>query len=335
MSDKKVSLSVLNLIPRFEDESGKEALDRSVELAKAVEELGYERYWVAEHHNFKGVMSSATDLVMQHILQNTDKIKVGSGGIMLPNHTTLQVAESFGTLETLYPDRVDLGLGRAPGTDPKTARILYRPASSQGEVFFDDIKQLITYFGSEGVQGEVKAYPGLGLNVPLYILGSSSTSAHIAAALGLPYAYAAHINPNGVSQALAIYRSEFRPSEQLKEPYVIVSVLAVAAETKEKAEYWYSSTRQVSLRMFNGGGQTGEVPKPVENYEQQLTSAEKILLQAMMGERLMGDPEAIKRQWESFQSKYGVDELMALSYIHDLDALVDSYRLLKEVITEN
>lgn len=332
MSQKQIPLSILNLAPRFEGETGKEAIDRVVALAQAAEKMGYERYWIAEHHNFAGVMSSATDIIIQYILQQTDHIRVGAGGIMLPNHVPLQVAEAFGTLATLYPDRVDLGLGRAPGTDRQTTRVLNTGSQHSSATFPEDVRLLQQYFGPEDVQGTVRAYPGIGTEVPLFILGSSYVSAHLAAEFGLPYVFAAHFSDHSLADALTIYRSEYQPSEKYPEPHAIVCVMSVVAESSEQADYWYSSAQQMYLNNFSTGTQQNLIAKPNENLWDELSSAQKILLDAQTGLTFLGTTEEVRNQWLAFQEKYQVDELMTVSYIHDTDALVRSYQLLFDAV---
>ncbi len=332
MSTKKIPLSILNLAPRFEGETAKEAIDRVVDLAKAAEDIGYERYWIAEHHNFAGVMSSATDLIIQYVLSDTEHIRVGAGGVMMPNHVPLKVAEAYGTLATLYPDRVDLGLGRAPGTDRKTMRVLNAGSAHSSKTFPDDVRLLQQYFGPEDEQGDVRAYPAIGTEVPLYILGSSFVSAHMAAEFGLPYVFAAHFSDHPTSEAIAIYREEFKPSKVLDKPHVIVCVNAVVADTEEEADYWYTAAQKMYLHNFSGRGQDKLLAKPDPDFYETLSSAQKILVDMGHGVAFVGDVASVREQWMRFQDQYNVDELMTVSYIHDTKALVHSYKLLYEAI---
>lgn len=334
MSTQEVPLSILNLAPRFEGESPKTAIDRVVDLAQAAEGMGYARYWIAEHHNFAGVMSSATDLIIQHVLAHTKNIRVGAGGIMLPNHVPLQVAEAFGTLATLYPDRVDLGLGRAPGTDRETMRVLNQGSAHSSASFPDDVRLLQQYFGPEEVQGWVRAYPGIGTEVPLYILGSSYISARLAAQFGLPYVFAAHFSDHSVAEALAIYRKEYQPSETYPEPKTIVCLMSVVAESDEAAEYWHTSAQQMYLNNFSGTGQSKAISKADANFIDDLSSAQKILLESATGLTFLGDKQSVRKQWLAFQEAHHVDELMTVSYIHDTNALINSYQLLYEAIND-
>lgn len=323
------NVSVLNLVPHFEGETEKEAIDRATGLVSIVEKQGYTRYWVAEHHNFKGVLSSATDLIMQHLLVNSTKIRLGAGGVMIPNHTTLQVAERFGTLATLYPDRIDLGLGRAPGTDQATARLIYRGDSSEGG-FARSIQELQRYFGPEDVQADVIANPGLGLEVPLYILGSSVSSAYVAAEFGLPYSFASHFAPQQMGEALEIYRSRFKPSKQLKEPYVIMGVLGYAAHSDEEADRLYMINQKVNLDLIRG--EQGRYKQPDENFREQLTSAEKLFIDSRMGLSLKGSKDAIAKQWQEYSNLYQADEVIVVSYLPTLEQLETSYGIIADVI---
>lgn len=322
-------VSVLNLVPHFEGESEREAIQRATDLVSVVEKLGYTRYWVAEHHNFKGVLSSATDLIIQHLLANSSTIRVGSGGVMLPNHTTLQVSERYGTLATLYPDRIDLGLGRAPGTDQATARLIYRGDSSE-EGFVRSILELQRYFGPEEVQEEVIANPGIGLEVPLYILGSSVSSAYVAAEFGLPYSFASHFAPQQMGQALEIYRTHFKPSKQLAEPYVIMGVLGYAAETDEAADNLFAINQKVTLDLIRG--RQGRYQQPDENFRDQLTSAEKLFIDSRMGISLKGNRESVAKQWHELSETYQPDEIIVVSYLPTLDQLKTSYEIIADVV---
>lgn len=322
-------VSVLNLVPHFEGETEREAIQRATDLVSVVEKLGYTRYWVAEHHNFKGVLSSATDLIIQHLLANSSTIRVGSGGVMLPNHTTLQVSERYGTLATLHPDRIDLGLGRAPGTDQATARLIYRGDSSE-EGFVRSILELQRYFGPEEVQEEVIANPGIGLEVPLYILGSSVSSAYVAAEFGLPYSFASHFAPQQMGQALEIYRTHFKPSKQLAEPYVIMGVLGYAAETDEAADNLFAINQKVTLDLIRG--RQGRYQQPDENFRDQLTSAEKLFIDSRMGISLKGNRESVAKQWHELSETYQPDEIIVVSYLPTLDQLKTSYEIIADVV---
>ena len=335
MENKKVKVSALNLVPQFQGETTIDAINRAVELGKILENLDYHRYWVAEHHNFRGVVSSATALLIQHILSNTKRIKVGAGGVMLPNHSPLQVAETYGTLETLYPHRVDLGVGRAPGTDGETARLIYRQHYADIHHFMADILQLEKYFGSEEEQGTVIANPGINTNVPIIILGSSTSSAYIAAELGLPYSFATHFAPAMCEEALEIYRKHFKPSKYLKEPYFILGALAHGADTNEEAQKLYTVAQQGSIRLLRD--EKDLYPLADENFEKNLnlSSAEKIFLKSRMGINLMGSKETMAKTWKEIKEKFNPDEIIAVSYMPKLEQLEKSYKILKEVIENN
>ncbi len=332
MNQERLPLSILNLAPRYEGESAKEAIERVGDLAVAAEGMGYTRYWIAEHHNFAGVMSSATDLIMGYVLSRTERIRVGSGGVMLPNHVPLQVAERFGTLATLYPDRVDLGLGRAPGTDRQTNRVLNTGSAHSSKTFPEDVEALQIYFSDEEEQGPVRAYPGVGTHVPLYILGSSFVSAELAGRMGLPYAFAAHFSDHPASDAFAIYEKAFRPSRVLSRPYKIACVNTVVAESDEEADYWYTTAQQMYLINFSGGGQSRLIAKPDPDFRENLSSARKILLDMRHGTAFVGAVETVQSLWQRFQERHQVQELMTVSYIHDTKALIHSYELLQQAV---
>lgn len=235
MGNINIPVSVLNLAPVRDGHGAKEAIEAIVDLAQATEEMGYERYWIAEHHNTQTIVSSATSILIKHTLEHTRSIRIGSGGIMLPNHSPLVVAEQFGTMATIYPDRLDLGLGRAPGTDMFTASALRRSKHDAVYTFPEDVQALLTYLGPEEIQGRVKAYPGVGTNIPIYILGSSTDSAYLAAKLGLPYVFASHFAPRHMEEAISIYRNRFEPSAYLEKPYMMVCLNVIAAESDEEA----------------------------------------------------------------------------------------------------
>ena len=257
---KDIKLSALNLVPIREGQDDKDAINDMVKLAQGLDELGYERYWIAEHHNAPNLVSSATALLIQHTLEHTERIKVGSGGIMLPNHAPLIVAEQFGTMETLFPHRVDLGLGRAPGTDMMTASALRRDQHNGVYQFPEEVEQLEKYFGPGNQQAYVRAYPAVGKNVPLYILGSSTDSAHVAARRGLPYVFAGHFAPQQMKEAIQIYKELFEPSDVLSEPYVIVCLNVIVSDTDTHAEYLASTMAQVMVSITRGRMQPVQPP---------------------------------------------------------------------------
>jgi luciferase family oxidoreductase group 1 len=330
MATIQIPVSVLNLAPIREGQGPKQAIEAMVDLAQAVEKMGYQRYWIAEHHNTPTLVSSATSILIQHTLEHTHTIRVGSGGIMLPNHAPLVVGEQFGTMATIYPNRVELGLGRAPGTDMKTANALRRSKNDSVYTFPDDVKALLTYFGPEDQQGYVKAYPGVGTNIPIYILGSSTDSAYLAASLGLPYVFASHFAPRYMEEAISIYRSRFQPSEYLDQPYMMVGLNVIAAETDEEAK-WLSTTMQQFFLNVVRGSQNPLRP-PVENMDELWNPMEKEMATSMSSVTLLGCKESIRQQLTGFQEIYNVDEIMAVSYIFDPDKQKRSYEILKEVV---
>ncbi len=333
MSTKQIPVSVLNLAPIRVGQEPKDAINSMVELAQATEKMGYKRYWIAEHHNTSTLVSSATAILIKHTLEHTDHIRVGSGGIMLPNHAPLVVAEQFGTMATIYPDRLDLGLGRAPGTDMLTASALRRSQHDSVYTFPDDVQALLTYFGPENRQSRVKAYPGVGTQIPIYILGSSTDSAYLAAKLGLPYVFASHFAPRYMDQAISIYRNRFQPSEYLNSPYMMVCLNVIATETDEEAKREQTTMQQFFLNVVRGT-QTPLSP-PVENMNLIWNQHEKEMATSMSSVTLLGSKDSIREQFEHFQAKYDVDEMMAVSYIFDPDKQKRSYEILKEVVDGN
>ncbi|MEJ7207903.1 LLM class flavin-dependent oxidoreductase [Staphylococcus capitis] len=328
---KDIKLSALNLVPIREGQDDKDAINDMVKLAQGLDELGYERYWIAEHHNAPNLVSSATALLIQHTLEHTERIKVGSGGIMLPNHAPLIVAEQFGTIETLFPHRVDLGLGRAPGTDMMTASALRRDQHNGVYQFPEEVEQLEKYFGPGNQQAYVRAYPAVGKNVPLYILGSSTDSAHVAARRGLPYVFAGHFAPQQMKEAIQIYKELFEPSDVLSEPYVIVCLNVIVSDTDTHAEYLASTMAQVMVSITRGRMQP--VQPPTDDLKGLLTPREYELAKQRFSGSLIGSEDSVKRQLEGFIKEYGeIDELMAISYIYDQDKQLESYQRLQKVI---
>jgi luciferase family oxidoreductase group 1 len=330
MTNINIPVSVLNLAPIREGQGPKQAIDDAVELAQTVEKMGYKRYWIAEHHNSSTLVSSATAILIKHTLEHTNYIQVGSGGIMLPNHSPLVVAEQFGTMATIYPNRVELGLGRAPGTDMMTANALRRSKSDSVYTFPDDVKALLNYFGPLEKQGYVKAYPGVETNVPIYILGSSTDSAYLAASLGLPYVFASHFAPRYMEEALQIYRNRFQPSEYLKEPYVIVCLNVIAAESDEEAVHQSTTMKQFFLNVVKGTQMP--LKPPVENMDDLWGPMERAMAESMTSVTLLGSKDSIRQQLMSFQDQYHADEIMAVSYIYDVEKQKRSYEILKEIV---
>lgn len=315
-------LSALDLVIAFPGQNASEAIQRSAIVGRAVEQLGWERYLVAEHHNQPSTFSSATSVIAQYVLAATKTIQVGAGGVMLSNHSPLQVAETYGTLDALYPGRIDLGIGRAPGTDPATASMIIRQDYVDVNEFARDVALLLHFFDEEEKQVHIAAYPGVGAAVHPLILGSSLASAQVAAALGLPYAFAAHINPNALEQAVQIYRARFQPSRYLDKPYVIVSVWLYAGETKEQADEMYEKGGKLFLSIIHGREDTGEP----------LTSAEKILLAQTHGMAFTGGPEDIAAQWQKLRDALHPDELMSAAMAPQAETLIRSFTVLDKAV---
>jgi luciferase family oxidoreductase group 1 len=325
---KTVKFSILDLSPVPQGSDVKQALDRSLALAQHGEALGYERFWMAEHHGMEGIASAATSVALAHIGQGTKTIRIGAGGIMLPNHAPMVIAEQFGTLEALFPGRIDLGLGRAPGSDQRTAQALRRNLNSDANEFPRDVIELQALLaGDERLA--VQATPGQGSNIPLYILGSSFFGAQLAAALGLPYAFASHFAPQMLDEALAIYRREFKPSEQLAEPYVICGFNIFAADNDQEAEYLASSMMQsfVALRT----GNPGKLPPPVEAYRESLPPQAQAMMAQIMQGSAVGAADAVKQGVGKFIERTGADELIISGSIFDQSARERSYEIAANV----
>ena len=319
-----VPLSVLDLSPIVEGCNASDALRNTLDLARHAERWGYRRYWLAEHHNMPGIASAATSVVIGHVAGGTTSIRVGAGGIMLPNHSPLAIAEQFGTLESLYPGRIDLGLGRAPGSDGITARALRRDSIvDQADAFPQDVLELIAYF--RGVDGPVRAVPGAGLPVPIWILGSSTFGAQLAAALGLPYAFASHFAPGQMMEAIAIYRAHFRPSDQLEHPYVMLGFNVFAADTDDQARLLFTSLQQAFVNLRSG--RPGRLPPPVVGYEERLGPTERGMIGQALSSSAVGSPDTVRRGIEAFVERTGADELIVTSQIFDHSARLRSYEI--------
>ncbi|MCE5038230.1 LLM class flavin-dependent oxidoreductase [Staphylococcus auricularis] len=330
---ENLKLSALNLVPVRDGQDDADALSDMVSLAQHLDDLGYERYWIAEHHNAPNLVSSATALLIQHTLEHTDHIRVGSGGIMLPNHAPLVVAEQFGTMATLFPNRVDLGLGRAPGTDMMTASALRRDQHNGVYQFPEEIEELQTFFSPENEQAYVRAYPAAGKDIPLYVLGSSTDSAHLAARKGLPYVFAGHFAPQQMKDAIQIYKELFQPSDVLDKPYMIVCLNAIVAETDEQAQYLASTQAQVMISILRGKMQP--VQPPTDDLRSVLTEREYELAQQRFRTSLIGSEDTVKEQLNAFMEHYGsFDELMVVSYIYDQDLQKESYSRLKHALND-
>jgi luciferase family oxidoreductase group 1 len=319
-----VPLSVLDLSPIVEGRDAAHALRNTVDLARHAERWGFRRYWLAEHHNMPGIASAATSIVIAQVANATTTIRVGAGGIMLPNHSPLAIAEQFGTLESLFPGRIDLGLGRAPGSDGLTARALRRNSMvDEAEAFPQDVLELIAYF--RGAAGPVRAVPGAGLHVPIWILGSSTFGAQLAAALGLPYSFASHFAPGQMMQAIEVYRAQFRPSEWLEQPYVMLGFNVFAADTDEEAALLFTSLRQAFVNLRRG--QPGQLPPPSAGFGDQLAPAERAMIAQALSSSAVGSPETVRRGMQSFIDRTGADELIITSQIFDHTARLKSYEI--------
>lgn len=322
-----IPVSILELATIAEGKSIRETFENSADLAKKAEDWGYKRFWLAEHHNMVSVASSATSVLIGFIASATKNIRVGSGGIMLPNHAPLMVAEQFGTLGTIYPHRIDLGLGRAPGTDPVTARALRREMHA-GDVFPSQLKELMTYFSPQNKSGVVRAIPGEGVDIPLWILGSSTDSAYLAAENGLPYAFASHFAPSQLILALKIYHQNFKPSAQLSKPWTMACVNVIAADTDEEAHFLATSFYQLAVGIITG--QRMPLQPPVKAMD--WNDYEKMAVGQMMHYSFIGSAESVRNGLERFVAHTGVDELMIAGHIFDHKARLRSFEILGEMI---
>lgn len=328
--NRTLSYSILDLATVVEGKTPADTFKRSVDLARHAEDWGYERYWFAEHHNMPSVASSATALLIGHIAEKTVKIRVGSGGIMLPNHSPLIIAEQFGTLATLYPDRIDLGLGRAPGTDQLTAMAIRGERFNASHDFPSDVRKLQTYLSADNSGAKVRAIPGEGTEVPIWILGSSTDSAYLAAAYGLPYAFASHFAPQQLLTAIKIYRDNFKPSAQLQQPYVLACVNVVAADTDDEAIRLSTSLK----RLFKGvvTGKRELLQPPVNDMDLVWNELEEEAVYQMLAVSFIGSLATIKSDLQSFMAQTQVNEIMATSHIYDHQARLYSYQLFAEAL---
>ncbi|MET0385587.1 MAG: LLM class flavin-dependent oxidoreductase [Polyangiales bacterium] len=321
-------LSVLDLSTIVQGSDAASALHNSRDLAQHAERLGYRRFWLAEHHNMPGVASAATAVVIGHVAAGTRTIRVGAGGIMLPNHAPLTIAEQFGTLESLFPGRIDLALGRAPGSDAITQRALRRDAGSADQ-FPQDVLELQAWFREAEPGQRVRAVPGAGLRVPLYILGSSLFGAQLAASLGLPYAFASHFAPAALEQAITIYRSHFRPSEQLERPYLMLGLPVLAAETDREAKHLQSSISQAILQLRRG--RPMQLPPPDATFEERLSPEDRALLGDFQACAVVGSPDSVRKGLAAFAERHRPDELVVTAQVFDHAARVRSLEITAEV----
>lgn len=324
-----IPYSVLDLAPVPEGASTKDALRNTAELARHTEEWGYSRYWLAEHHNMPGIASAATSVLIGHVASVTKKIRVGSGGIMLPNHSPLVIAEQFGTLATLYPDRIDLGIGRAPGTDMATARALRRSLEG-GDSFPQDVVELLDYFSEAAKSTRVSAIPGVGTNVPVWILGSSTYGAQLAAHLGLPYAFASHFAPAALETALSLYRETFRPSTHLEKPWFMLAMNIFAADSDEESAFVMSSMQQAFINLRSG--RPGKLPRPVDDMEERYDAALLTAVNEALSFSAAGSPETVRSRIASILDRFRPDEIIFTGQIHDHAARLRSFELAAEAM---
>ena len=324
-----IPFSILDLSPIAQGSDAAHAFRHSLDLAQHAERWGYSRFWLAEHHNMTGIASAATAVVIGYVAGGTKTIRVGAGGIMLPNHSPLVIAEQFGTLESLYRGRIDLGLGRAPGSDMETARALRRDPATSADYFPQDVLELQALLGPLRPGQRIRAVPGTGLGVPLWILGSSLYGAQLAAALGLPYAFASHFAPDALSQALMVYRSNFKPSKQLEKPYAMAGVNVFAADTDEAARKLFTSLQQAFANLRRGD--PGPLPPPVDDIDRHLSPPEKIGVEHALKHSMVGSPATVRQGLEDFIAMTQVDELMVTGQIFDHAARLHSFEIAAEV----
>jgi luciferase family oxidoreductase group 1 len=323
-----VKLSVLDLAPVSEGTNAASALHNARDLARHAERLGFHRFWMAEHHSMPGIASAATSVALCHVAGGTSRIRIGAGGIMLPNHSPLQIAEQFGTLESLFPGRIDLGLGRAPGTDQAASQAMRRTLDSDPNAFPRDVVELLNYFEPAQPGQRVRAIPGEGLDIPVWILGSSLFGAQLAALLGLPFAFASHFAPQQMMDAIAIYRESFRPSDRLAKPYVMLGFNVFAADTDEEGALLATSVQQAFVALRTG--QPGKLKPPVRGYLESLPAAHRAQLGMALSCSAIGTGESIRAAVEAFVQRTGADELMITSQIFDHQARLRSYEILAE-----
>jgi luciferase family oxidoreductase group 1 len=325
---KMLPLSVLDLSPIIEGGDARQSFRNSADLARRVEQLGYKRFWMAEHHSMPGIASAATAVALAYVGSQTSTIRIGAGGIMLPNHAPLVIAEQFGTLESLYPGRVDLGLGRAPGTDQAAAYAMRRNLASLDNQFPNDVVELIGYLRGDNVR--VRAIPGEGLSIPIWILGSSLFGAELAAMLGLPYAFASHFAPRMLMEAIALYRDRFQPSEQLDQPYVMLGFNAIVADSDEEAELLATSIQQAFIALR--AGKPIKLPPPQAKFTERLPLEARATLEQLLSASAIGSPETARQRIADFVDRTKADELIVTAQIYDHQARVRSYQLLMEAV---
>ncbi|GJB01277.1 hypothetical protein KAM344_03840 [Aeromonas caviae] len=323
-----VPYSVLDLVPVPEGGLPAESFRHSLDLARHAERWGYHRYWLAEHHNMPGIASAATAVLIGHLAGGTTTLRLGAGGIMLPNHSPLVIAEQFGTLSSLYPDRIDLGLGRAPGSDQRTMQALRRQRSGEVDDFPADVRELMSYFGDE--VGAVQAVPGQGLHVPIWLLGSSLYSAQLAAAMGLPFGFASHFAPVMLLQALEIYRTQYRPSARWPKPHAVVCVNLIAADTDREARFLFTTLQQQFLRLYRGDA--GKLPLPVQTLGDEWSPRELMAMEQTLARSLVGEPDRVRHGLKALLAETGADELMFNGPIVDHQARLRSFEIGAELM---
>jgi luciferase family oxidoreductase group 1 len=326
-----IPFSVLDLAPVTQGSTPAQAFANSLDLARLAERLGYRRYWLAEHHNMPGIASAATSVLIGHIAGGTSTIRVGAGGIMLPNHAPLQVAEQFGTLASLYPGRIDLGLGRAPGTDQPTARALRRYYDS-ADAFPEDVQELLMYFQPAQPGQAVRAVPGAGIDVPVWVLGSSLFGARLAAALGLPYAFASHFAPDAMDEALALYRRDFRPSEHLAQPHAMLGINVIAAQSDAEARRLFTTQQQSFINLRRG--MPGLIPPPIDDIENDWTPTEKFGVERALACSVVGDADSVREGLLAFIERHKPDELMITANVFEHALRRRSYEMVAAIREE-
>lgn len=329
---KNFEISVLDLAPVKKDKTIHDTFNDSLDLARFAEKLGYKRFWLAEHHNMASIASSATSVLIGYIANGTQKIRVGSGGIMLPNHSSLVIAEQFGTLESLFPHRIDLGVGRAPGTDGLTGKALGRNPNNINQHFPQQIQELQRYFSVENSQSLVRAIPGEGCDVPIYVLGSSTDSAWLAAELGLPYAFAGHFAPQMMESAFEIYHQNYRPSKEFPDPYTIACVNGIAAETDTEATKLSTTLYQAFVNLIRNDRKP--YAPPVDDMDEIWNPMEKMHVQNMLKYSFIGGKETIKKEMEQFQKRFRVNEFMITSHIYEHEARLKSYEIIRNAVDD-
>ncbi len=324
-----VAVSVLDLAPVQQGKTMADSFDNTLDLARHAERLGFTRFWLAEHHNMPGGASAATAVLVGYVAGGTSTIRVGSGGVMLPNHAPLVIAEQFGTLETLYPGRIDLGLGRAPGTDSLTAHALRRGFDAAAD-FPDQVRELLQYLGPVSPGQKVRAVPGQDTKVPIWLLGSSTYSAQLAAYLGLPFAFAGHFAPQDLKEALRLYRAQFRPSERLAKPYAAVGLPVIAAESDEEAHFLATTPAIKFLKLIRG--ETFLAAPPIENMEGLWTPEERLLVQSRLAAAIIGSPQTVRRQLEAFLNATAVDEIIVNTDVFEHAKRLRSYEIVADAV---